>query len=349
MSNPIQPLGAQPAAETTPVAPVASEQQATLDHTATLESLAGPDLLKVINGEALETTAPTSTPPAPAATEATPAAAPTESAPVGEQPPVEAPPTPGEGSKSAKRVSFNGFPADQQQEIADARDLVRDGKAPDLLAALQTLRGTAPVATPPAEPSGEATPAATPVAPQASQEVTELEAVIADLSAQRDQADDDFDKPRVRELDAQIRAQERLLIKAELVAEQRQQSAVAYETAYDEAVTTLENRFPAVLDETSNFYRLLDAQVTAAKANNDPRLRNPDYLLGMAEELEGMLNPTPAQPGAIPPRTVREAGTRLGAELAPAHHSAPRPTKADTEALIKSASPDELLAVIGDR
>lgn len=348
MSNPIQPLGAQPAAETTPVAPVASEQQAPADYTATLDSLAGPDLLKILNGDPIEFPAPVSTPPEPAATEETPEAAPTESAPLGAQPPVEDPPTPGEGSKSAKRLSFNGFPADQQQEIAAARDLVRDGQAPDLFAALQILRGTQPVATPSEEPAAAATPAATPALPPASQEVAAIEATIADLSAQRDEADDDFDKPRVRELDAQIRAQERLLIKAELVAEQQQHAAGAYDVAYDAAVITLEERFPAVLEETSNFYRMLDMMATAAKASNDPRLRNPDYLLGMAEELDGILNPKPAQPGAIPPKTVREAASRMGSEVAPAHHSAPRATKADNEALIKNATPDELLAVIAD-
>ncbi|GAA5117167.1 hypothetical protein JIN84_17810 [Luteolibacter yonseiensis] len=347
MSNPTQPLGEQPVAPTTPVETPASEQQAPSDHSTAIAELAPSDLLKILEGTPLESPAPEPTPaPTAAPVEETPAAEPASTPPASEQQPVEhdAPPSPGEGPKSSKRISFNGLPADQQQEIANARDLVRNGDAPDMLAALQILRGTAPVAT----STPEATPATAPATSTTPPDVAAIEAKIAELSEQRDKANDDYDRDTARQLEAEIRVQERLLVRAEITAEQQQQAAVSYQAAYDKAVDQLEERFPAVLDETSEFYQILNDRVIAAKHRNDPMLQRPDFILEMAEKLDATLNPKPTTPGPIPPKSDTVPEQRMGMQVAPAHTAAPRLNAVETDALIKNAKPDELLAVIDE-
>lgn len=331
MSNPNTSPSEQPAIEAAQITD-ASAQQVSNDHTATIESLPADQLLKLLNGEEIEAPVPVATPP-PAATpeEVIPVAEPAEATPTGEQPAGDAS-IPGEG-KTKQRVSIRFLPADAQAETSKALDLVRLGEAPDLLTALQSLRGTASPAT---------APAIVPATP--SPDVVTIETTIADLSAQRDQAEDDYDKPRTRELDAQIRQQERLLIKAELIAEQQQQYAAVYHANYDKAVDTLEERYPDVMDENSRFCKYLNAMVHAAKADNDPRLAKPDYLLDFAAELDADLNPKAKTVTPIP--AVPATAARMGTTVAPSSAAAPRATQADIEALIKSASSEDLLAVL---
>lgn len=339
MSNPTTSPSEQPAIEAAQI-PDASAQQVSNDHTATIESLPAEQLLKLLNGEEIEapvpvvSRAPTATPE-----EVIPEAEPAEATPTGEQPDGDAS-IPGEG-KTKQRVSIRFLPADAQAETSKALELVRLGEAPDLLTALQSLRGTA---SPAASPTAEPVETAAIVSATPSPDVLTIEATIADLSAQRDQAEDDYDKPRTRELDAQIRQQERLLIKAELIAEQQQQSVAVYHANYDKAVDILEERYPDVLDGNSRFCKYLNAMVHAAKADNDPRLAKPDYLLDFAAELDADLNPK-AKP-ATPIPAVPPTATRMGTTVAPSSAAAPRATPADTEALIKSASSEDLLAVL---
>lgn len=341
MSDTNHPPSEQPADTTAPVTPDTSAQQVSNDLTATIDSLPADQLLKLLNGDDLDAPAPLKTPPAATPEEVIPEE-PTETPPTGEQPNGDAT-TPGEG-KTKSRLSTRFMAADEQLETAKAFELVRLKQAPDLLTALHQLRGTASPAAAPATEQPEAAATSTPATAQAPAEVSSIQSVIDDLSAQRDQAADDYDKPEVRRIEALIRQNERLLMRAELAAENAQVEGHSYDVAYDAAVEQLEQDFPEVLDESTTFFKLLDDRVTAAKVRNDPALSDPGYILKFAAELNKTLNPTQKPATPIPAKPAN--GSRMGMTVAPSSAATPRATRADNEALIKNASAEDLLAVL---
>lgn len=324
----------QPEIESATVTPESEQPQTA----ATIDDLSEDQLLELATGDFPETTVP------PVASEQPPV----QSA----QPDEEQPPAAAEEpeSKIKGRISQRFLPPEQQLENAQAYSLVREGKATDLLDALQQLRGIAklPAASQPAAEANPEAPAAQepPAAsPPAASTVTELEESLADLRAQREEAEANYEDPREKaRIQNQIEDTIRKIARAEAEAERQQVAAGSYQAEYESAVDELEASYPETLDENSKFYELLDDKVTAAQARKDPALKDPRFILQFAAEINDLLAPkTPGRPAPAP--TVK-AQRPTGAAVAPGHSQAPRPTQDQIKAAIDAASPDDLLAAL---
>lgn len=330
MTTPDATPGANPALESS--AASVSEQPQIRD----MNDLSADQLLSMISGDPEQVTAqadsiPTPDRPAvPAEDEETPAAEPA-------------------ASKAPGRVSQRFLPAAQQLENAEALALVRDGKAADMLDALQSIRGLkgqpAPIAAaaqddsaePDAyEPADQTTPPSTALA--------QLEATLADLREQREDAETNYEEPKVKaRIQSEIEDTIRKISRAEIDAERQTVQASRYEAEYQSAVDVLERDFPESLDDESQFCQLLDDKVTAARARKDAALQDPRFILQFAAEIQALLAPRPpGKPAPAPPKASRPTGSAV----APGHSQAPRPTQDQIKAAIDAADPDDLLAAL---
>jgi len=336
MTTPDDTLSEQPEIESTTVTPESEQPQ---NAAATINDLSEEQLLELATGDFPETTVP------PVANEQPP----TQSAqPESEQPPAAAE----EPEKIKGRISQRFLPPDQQLENAQAYELVRSKQATDLLDALQQIRGIAKLPAASQPPAAEANPEAPaaqepPAAsqPPASNTVTELEEQLTNLRAQREEAEANYEDPREKaRIQNQIEDTIRKIARAEAEAERQQAVAGNYQAEYDAAVDELESAYPDVLDENSEFYKWLDIKITAAEARKDPRLKDPQFILNFAAEINDLL--TPKVPGKPAPAPTVKAQRPTGAAVAPGHSQAPRPTQDQIKAAINAASTDELLAAL---
>ena len=336
MTTPDSTPGEQPGNDPTTVTEEVSEQPLEGDFASQLEAQSADQLLDLITGEE----------PVPAATESTPP-------PASEQPPKkdeeEAPQ--GTPSKPPGRLSVRALPADQQLETAEALALVREGKAADLLDALQQIRG---VQAPPAKPAdAQADPDASteqnPPTEEATGDVAQIEARLAQLRAERKAAKQDFDTDEEERLTTEIEdtliSLQEAKIQAATAKATTEQVQNSYDEQYQAAVDELEANYPDSLDDDSQSSQLLDDKITAARVRKDPALQDPRFILKFAEDIKNLLTPkgSPRPPSAPPIRTQRPTG----AAVAPGHSQAPRPTAEQALAMINSIDdPDVLLAAI---
>lgn len=247
-----------------------------------------------------------------------------------------------QGKGEAIRLRLSALPPEKQQEAADAYRLVREGKATDLLEALQQLRGQSGTET--ATPDDA--PAATPEAETKSGPVSELERQIADARAQLKEARDIFDLDKEDELETEIqnlvRKHAKEELKAELEAEKANNAQTEFQREYSAAVNELEETYPDVLDDDSQFTQLLDDKLAAARHRKDARLSNPRFILDLASEVATILNKPSGRKPSPPPAISRPNG----ASVATGHNQVPRPSESQMRAALDLASPDELLAAI---
>lgn len=269
--------------------------------------------------------------------------------PASEQPPTseetEEQQEQGKKEKSL-RLRLSALPPDQQQETAEAYRLVSEGKAADLLEALQQLRGVAANPAPAKSDDGTETPP--PSTEQKLPVIQELETKLDDLRAQRKQARDEFDSDVEDQLTAEIDKLTRQIAKEEIKAEIQEKELTKAEekfrSDYAVAIEELESAYPSVLDDDSEFTALLDEKLAAARYRNDPKLANPRYILELAASVQNLLEkPSGAKP-PNPPAVPRPTG----AGVAPVHNQPPRPTEDQQRAAIDKASPEELLAYIAN-
>lgn len=340
MNTQVPAPGEQPGQTNTPDNQ-ASEQPQRVD----VNDFSAEELLEVLTGSPEAKAPNTEAPPVSTASEQPPAA--------GTTPNEDATPP----KKEAIRLRFSALPADQQQETAEAYRMVRDGEATDMLEAYQKLRGTsavAPAATTPTAtepPAAENTGETDPPSP-----VKELQTKLADLREQRKAAKRDFDTDLEDDLSNQIEDLTRQMAKAEAKAEavaelSKKNEAQAREhwgEAYQAAVDVLEDTYPAVLDDSNPFTRLLDGKVAAAKASNDPRLAKPDYLLEFAKELTDELDQLAPKPSGVAPHSPPAAPRPTGSAVAPAKTTPARMTDQQAAAVFydESTNPDDILAAL---
>jgi hypothetical protein len=265
------------------------------------------------------------------------------------------PPANQTGTKAPGRLSVRALPAEQQLETADALAMVREGKAVDLLDALQQMRGTRQ-APPVADPFDGQPPAKQDDPAPTSQDVAAIEQEIADLRAQRDDAkaryeDDEKDALTLKIEDAIIRRNDAKM-EAAFRAQQEAVTKQSFDVQYDSAVSELEAKFPDVLNEDAAFTKILGDRMDAARARKAPELNDPRYILKLAEETADLLGIAKATPAptttarpsvSAPPPAPRRAN---GAAVAPAHPAANRPSQDEVQARIANASPEELLAAL---
>ena len=349
------PSGEQPAGTTQqPIATNAGGEQpqpsANIGSIAdTIASLSPEAIGAILDGNipAPETVAPQSgtTPEQPAA----PASAPVE----GEQPP----PATGERNdapRSLQRLSVKGIPPEQQILLADAIRAVKSGEAPDLQTAIRNLSGEAPPQNgePPAAPvAGETPPEGTgTVGTGETATVESLQSRLAELREQRSQAYLDFDQAAVAEITEKIEDTLLNIHEARLAQRETQSKVVDWQQRHETAIDAVEAKYAAVLaDETSPFGKLLDAMVMSARATNNPRLADPNFIMDFADELAADLRigagaPATRAPNPSPPPS--RASRPVGSTVAPGHTQAPRYTPDQVKQLIETATFEDILAVL---
>jgi len=282
-----------------------------------------------------------------------------EAIPAGEKPqdpPAEVDPQgtqdepaqPSEPEHSPKRLSVLSLPVDQRNQLADALNLVRSGKAATIQDALRQVAGE------PAE-SVQGDPSATgeaPTQPKNAEAVThpdvaEVQTRIRDLRDQRRQALADYDTENVALLTDQIEDAQAELLRAERAAEQRQAAQHSYQEKFNSVVDAVEAKYPQATDDTSAFYRILDDRVAAAHARGDKALANPNYLMEFADQVAADLgiSKQTAKPPTPPARPSRPAGS----SLAPGHAHEPRPTTDQVRQMIRSVPIDVLKQAVFTR
>lgn len=341
MSEEANGLSEQPATSTEPAA--TSEQQAPQDAESRIAGATFEDLDAALYGDTSDAPEPVKQP----APEETPPEAAADEAPASEQQPEpepEASPAPQPSGKTFDRLSVRALTPDQRKETADAMDLVRSGKAVDLLDALTQLRGVQPQSQQPA-PSEQA-PEPTPEAKPSS--LSDLEQRLVDLRGKRDEADDAFERQEVRRLTVEI---EDLTLqiaeaRAEAKTNQRlqQQEHASYEVQVDAAFDAMEAKYPEATDENSTFFRLLNDKVAAAEARKDPALKDPNFIGVFADEIAGILKGAPKAPPPAKPQAAPKAP--VGTVVAPGHTQATRFTESQALHAINNASFEDLDAAL---
>lgn len=329
------PAGEQPAV--TPDQPTAGAQPANRSvepAASSLENLSSAELLAALEateyGEAStenEEQAEPDEPEAPPVEEEAPTPAAED-----EIPPAAEPENTTE-NKPLRRLPLGGIAESQRNEFAEAANLIREGKAKDLAEAVALLRGTPPQETQQPTPTEQAPPT-----PQTPASVAAIQQQIATLREQRDQADDEFDKPTVRKLTNEIEDLQVSLVRAELAERENRAQANTWEAAHDKACDEVEAKYAEFAKTEPDFYQMLEDRRLAMEARNDPALKDPKFIIAEAEKIAGKLGwnkPAPPAPKA-------KATVPNGQSLAPAHDSASRLTRADAQRMIQDMPIDDL-------
>lgn len=332
--------GEQPGQDTQTEIPAGAQPQ---DIAQALESQTAEQLLELITGKAPEGPPPAATPPAttaPQDSEQPPVVVPQEDAPPVETPPEIKPP-PG-------RASHRFLPEEEQREHLQALDLVREKKAKDLPDAYRQLRGEpeSTIAPPPAAGEESATAVPSPQATTQPGPLKDLQDRLTDLREQRKQAKMNFEPEEEDRLTNEIEDTLVSLQEARTQAALQQQQDATYDEQYQAALNELDAQYPDARDDTSTFSELLDALVIKARVDKDPILKNPRYVLEIAERLATTLAPKPPTPGTPPTGPTTRAQRPTGSAVAPGHVSAPRYTQDQEKAIIDASSPEALLAAL---
>jgi len=268
--------------------------------------------------------------------------------PASVQPPGQESEEQDQGKKEKSlRLRLSALPPDQQHETAEAYRLVSEGKAADLLEALQQLRGvTAASSTPANAQDDDGTDTPPDNVQSKPSAIQELENQLEGLRSQRKLARDEFDSDLEDQLTVEIENLSRRIAKEEIKAETQQkgieQAENQFRSEYSAAVEELESQYPDVLDDNSEFTALLDEKLAAARYRNDPKLANPRYILELAQSVHALLDKPSGRRPSPPPAVPRPTG----AGVAPVHNQPPRPTEDQLRAAINQASPEDLLAYI---
>jgi translation elongation factor P/translation initiation factor 5A len=241
-------------------------------------------------------------------------------------------------NRPLRRLPLGGIEEAQRNEFADAAALIREGKAKTLAEAVNLLRGDDPQETTPAATDRIDTP---PVG-QVPASVAAIQDQIATLREQRDIADDEFDKPEVRKLTNQIEDLQIELVRAEMAEEKISAVIRDWDNQHNEACDEVEEKFNDFAKVNPAFYDLLETKRVALEANNDPSLRDPRFIVKEAEKIAAILGWNKP----VTPAPKAKAGTPNGQDLAPAHQSAARITRAEAQRAIHEMPIEELKALI---
>lgn len=245
-----------------------------------------------------------------------------------------------------RRIPLGGVPEDQRTLIADATNLIRDGKAATLPEALAML-GHAPQAaatTTETEPTPQATQQPPATQEQTPSTVSEIKAQIAELREQRKNARAEFDTEAELTLTEQIEDAQTALVRAELAERDASAQSRSWEADHELACDRVEAKYPQLEDPNSIFSQALADKVDAAKARRDPAMADPKFIERFADDVAKMLGLT----NPPPPAPTAKAKPPTGQTVAPGHQTASRPSAAETARMIQQASNEDLDALINE-
>ncbi len=246
------------------------------------------------------------------------------------------------------RISLKVLEDDDRKLMAQAVDLVREGKAKSVVEAIASLQ--------PAKPT-EPAPTAEPEKPQARQDqpaaaadsdVQAITAEIARLRAERKTAIEDYDVGKQTELTEAIEDKILELQAAREAAMVRKTQEAEAERQWSSQVAEVKAKHPESSDPGSDFSQRLKDKLDLAAYRNDPILQNGNYLVLLADKVAeelGSNKPAAATPKPVvvpkPEPTKPNVGTVIPA-------AAPKPTvsKDQIKPLLAQASIGELEAAL---
>lgn len=269
------------------------------------------------------------------------------------QPQEPEPPEPQEPPQAAQpldRISLRSLHPDDRLLIAQAKDLVRDGKAASIADAIMSLKpgpGTqqpAPAAQAPAEPNPAPAEPAAPVQ-QEDQSVARITQQIADLRAKRVTAVEEFDRNAEINLTSEIEDALAALAEAKSQAALQQREATTQEQAAQAVIEEIYVAHPEAEDPKSFFSYRMSQEIDEYEAAHGSISRHPQQLRAIAQKVatelgKGAPSPQPAaapQPAVVPRQQARPLGT-----AAPGSAAAPRVTPDQVSKLLDSADADTL-------
>lgn len=251
------------------------------------------------------------------------------------------PPAP-QATPNLERISLKSLHPDDRLLIANAKELVREGKAPRLADAIQMLtqegagtREPTPPAAAQADPNPEPQP--DPV-PDLASELQALEQTLESLQAERDQAIEEYDRPKEINLTKDIEKLNRQIAKAEALAEIQNQQAAVQQQSLQATIEDIYADYPESEDPKSFFSYRMTQELDAYEASHGPIARHPQQLRTIAENVARELGqPRGTQQQAPAAQTVQ-----------PRQKAQPIGTAAPGSAAAVRVSPDQLQKAINE-
>ena len=264
----------------------------------------------------------------------------------GTEPPQEPteptdPPAP-QAASNLERISLKSLHPDDRLLIANAKEMVREGKAASFADAFkmvtQVATGTqepSPTAAAPAAPNPDPQPEPT---PDPTAELQSLEQALESLQAERDTAIEEFDRPKEIKLTKEIEKLNRQIAKAEALAEIQNQQAAVQQQSLQTTIEDIYVAYPESEDPTSFFSYRMTQELDAYEAAHGPIARHPRQLRAIAEKVAteiGQARGTPQQQTPAAPVQPRQKAQPIG-------------TAAPGSAAAIRVSPDQLQKAIND-
>jgi len=279
--------------------------------------------------------------------------------PAGEQPQEiaqgDAPQEPQSNPQSLDRISLKSLHPDERILIAQAKDMVREGKAASFVDAFASLVKTE-ASTQEPNPQAQAqesqpqeqiqAPAAT---AEQDQSVTAISSRLVDLREQRKAAVEAYDRPTEIELTNQIEDALADLAEAKSAAALRTRETTSQNQAIDAVIQDIYVEHPDAEDPDSYFSYRMTRELAAYEQAHGSIRNHPQQLKGIASRIAselGQSTGTAQQPTAaaqqIQPRQIaRPIGT-----AAPGHSAAVRTSPDQLQSLINNASAEELRSAL---
>lgn len=265
------------------------------------------------------------------------------------------PQDPPQAAQPLDRISLRSLHPDDRLLIAQAKDMVRDGKAASIADAVIALKGIGtqqpdPAAQAPAEPNPEpqAQPAAT--VQTEDQDVAKITQQIADLRAKRVAAVQEFDREAEINLTSEIEDALAMLAEAKSQAALRQRETTTQEQAAQAVIEEIYVAHPEAEDPKSFFSYRMNQEIDDYEAAHGPISRHPQQLKAIAQKVAaeiGTVAPTAPQTPASPqtPVAPRQQARPIGT-AAPGSAAAPRVTPDQVNKLLDTADADTLRAAL---
>lgn len=237
-----------------------------------------------------------------------------------------------QADKELNRISLKAVKNPEDRlKLAEAVQLVRDGKFETMSDALASVFKIAPKAADP-QPGEQQPEPAQPAAQ--SDEITQLEEQIDALNAEIEKAAEEYDYKTERTKSRELTKLEvRLAVakeKAEREAAAKQTQDAGWKQAEEASRARVMDRFgEQMTDPSSEFADYVEAEIILAERKNDTILQTPDWPEKIAERVNSKYfggkpaahSPVdePDEPTipAPPPKGVRMPGTPLGSQSQP--------------------------------
>jgi hypothetical protein len=273
-----------------------------------------------------------------------------EPTPAGEQPqepteepnPQDPPPQP----QSLDRISLKSLHPDDRLLIANAKEMVREGKAASFADAIMSLTGTGTQEPPPAaEAQADPTLEPAPIAPNL--DVDRITQHIAQLRQQRAAAVADYDRTGELELTSQIEdaLAELSEAKAAQALQTREQSL--QQQTLQAVIEDVYVTYPESENPESFFSFRLTQEVNKYEAQHGDIGRHPAQLRALAQRVAAEINPAQAspQPTQTPAPAPRQVARPVGV-AAPGSAASARFTPDQINIALNTATEEELGAAL---